>query len=403
MTVRGEKLAQSFLIIPAIGIVGGGLLGAITAAIEPTHDRYPESAEQSLRVIATVGPAMLTFLGVVFSITLVALQMASGNLSPRIVRLFVRSHVTKATLAIFLATFVYTVEVQYLEHRPSWLAGLITMTLATVSMVMFVVYINEVIGLMRLTRLLDRITHETLAAMTTLKSSPPQSAAPPITLAYDSIRYIGSPGVLRRIDTRRLTALAAHARTTVHLDVGLGDFLAAGTAVCRTGDGIDPRKVLRCLAIGPERSMRTDVAFGLRQLVDIAIRALSPAINDPTTAVQVLDRIEAILAAAAPRPLGEITHRDKSGAVRVVEPSPDWDALVELAFAEILINGRNQPQVVRRMIAAVDDLIAVVAPQRTAMLTAYQHSIAEVVPHQADLRRFYLQPDRQGIGWHHTR
>jgi uncharacterized membrane protein len=147
--------------------------------------------------------------------------------------------------------------------------------------------------------------------------------------------------------------------------------------------------------------MYQDVSFGLRQLVDIAIRALSPAVNDPTTAVQSLDRIHVLLTSMSDLPLGERRHPDRSGTVRLIEPLPDWADLVTLGFTEIMLCGVGAPQVTRRMAAALDDLLAAVPePRRASVQRCHRHLTEAVAAAVADveMRVFALTPDRQGIG-----
>jgi uncharacterized membrane protein len=150
-----------------------------------------------------------------------------------------------------------------------------------------------------------------------------------------------------------------------------------------------------------ERTFHQDLAFGLRQLSDIALRALSSAVNDPTTAVQALDRIVQILATLSRRPLDAVVHRDRRGAVRLVQPLPGWAELVDLGFAEIRACSAQAPQVTRRMLAGLDDLLLLAPPDRREPLLRHRELLRQGVeryaPSPAD-RVFGLQPDRQGIG-----
>ncbi len=148
----------------------------------------------------------------------------------------------------------------------------------------------------------------------------------------------------------------------------IGDFLVPGTPVLAVHGGqAPPRRVLRyALSVGVERTFHQDLGFGLRQLSDIALRALSSAVNDPTTAVQALDRIVQILAALSRRPLDRAVHRDRRGTLRLVRPVPGWEDLVDLGFTEIRACGAGNAQVTRRMLAGLDDLLRLAPPQRRA-------------------------------------
>ena len=154
--------------------------------------------------------------------------------------------------------------------------------------------------------------------------------------------------------------------------------------------------------LGLERTLDRDVAYGLRLLVDIAERSLSDSpLQDPTTAVQAIDRLHDCLRQIARRPLSDGVYRDAAGQVRLLEPVMDWDAYVHLAFDEIRIAGAASPQVSRRLIAALRDLADVVPEDRAAaldrQLRLLGETVREVVPRAGDVE-VALGPDRQGLG-----
>lgn len=182
----------------------------------------------------------------------------------------------------------------------------------------------------------------------------------------------------------------------------IGDFVVPGTPVLAVhGGAAPPRRMLRCtISVGVERTSQQDLAFGLRQLSDIALRALSPAVNDPTTAVQCLDRIVQLLAAMVHLPLGAAQHRDGAGAVRLVQDGPEWTDLVDLAFEEIRWCATRSPQVSRRMLAGIDDVVAPAPEDRKGALVRHREllvkAVERTVPDVSE-REFALSPDRQGI------
>ncbi len=168
------------------------------------------------------------------------------------------------------------------------------------------------------------------------------------------------------------------------------------------GGAVPPRLRLRsAVSVSVERTLHQDLAFGLRQLADIALRALSTSVNDPTTAVRCLDRIVQFLAAVARLPLGTVYHRDRAGRVRLVQDGPGWDDLVDLAFEEIRWCVAGSPQVSRRLMAGLDDLLLIVPEDRRKSPARHRELLVQTmeraVPVAAD-RAFALLPDRQGIG-----
>jgi uncharacterized membrane protein len=149
----------------------------------------------------------------------------------------------------------------------------------------------------------------------------------------------------------------------------------------------------------PARTLYQDPSYGIRQLVDIAIRALSPAVNDPTTAVQSLDRLHGVLRAIAARPDPSGCYLDPAGAVRLTEPVAGWDRLVDLAFTEVGLYGSGSPQVTRKLFAIFDDLDGCVPPDRRHSLDTLRAWLrAEVARRPRLPGDRALVADRLGLG-----
>lgn len=430
-----KRLRNSFLFAPTLGLVCGWLLatGAL-AADTAIYDLDERLADVDLSQIwflraaedlgagvktaaGTMAAGMLTFIGVVFSITLVALQMA-GQFSPRVLRLYVQSRVTKATFALFLATFLFTLRVQKEYAGPTgngpaivpYVGGMLSMGLVVASLLVFVLYVNATIRLMRVTCVIDHVSRESrqvIAGRTSVRAHgvgttpgpvPAGPAGPARTLAYE-----GRPGVLQEVHAARLAELAHRNGCVLRLLPRIGDFLAPGTPLVEVHGGRTPRlsQLVRELDIGADRTMKQDVAFGLRQLADIAARSLSPAVNDPTTAVQALDHIHVLLADTAHRPPGDLLHTDRHGTVRLIEPVPAWTELVDLALTEIRLYGAGSPQLTRRLAAVLDDLSRTAPAEHRPWLERHRRSLEATVRGTLllpDDQDFALIPDRQGIG-----
>ncbi|MEV0275703.1 DUF2254 domain-containing protein [Streptomyces sp. NPDC050610] len=418
-----EHLRDTFWFTPAVGLVGAIVLAAVVLTLDNlvvealqedgeygTVSSLIKIAEDAKSIITTVGSAMLTFIGVVFSISLVALQMASGQFSPRVVRLYVRSRITKATFAVFLATFLFALLVQASyesEANPRtvstvpFISGITCVVLVLVSLVLFIAYVNSTIRLMRVSHVVDRITREAFRVLDRYEHG--SGDAPDLPEAVAEAAHQGRAGVLRDVHIARLVRIARRNRAVFRLVPRIGDFVVPGTPVLTVHGGTTPsRRALRhTMTVGVERTYHQDPAFGLRQLSDIALRALSPAVNDPTTAVQCLDRITQFLAVIADRPLGALLHRDAKGEVRLVQELPEWTDLVDLGFSEIRGCVEGNPQVSRRMMAALDDLWWLADEERRVPLARHRallvQAVERTVPEAAD-RAFALRPDRQGIG-----
>ncbi|MEU9589267.1 DUF2254 domain-containing protein [Streptomyces sp. NPDC048219] len=368
-------------------------------------------ADDARTVVSAVGSAMMTFIGVVFSISLVAVQMASGQFTPRVVRLFVRSRITKATFAVFLATFVLTLLVltsyesgadpRVVSSVPL-VQSVLTLVMVALSLLLFVMYVNATLRLMRVSHVIARIAAESFRVVAAMPAPAPGDEAPVLGPVTAWVAHDGAAGVLRDVHVGRLVRAARKHGVVMRLIPRTGDFVVPGTPVLAVHGGpAPPRRALRyAVSVGVERTFHQDLGFGLRQLCDIALRALSPAINDPTTAVHALDRVVQLLAALCRRPLDAVVDRDRRGAVRLVRPVPGWAELVDLGFTEVRGCAAGSPQVTRRMLAGLDDLARLAPPDRRPPLLRHREllrqAVQRAVPTSAD-RSFALHPDRQGI------
>ncbi|GGQ82090.1 DUF2254 domain-containing protein [Streptomyces flaveolus] len=420
-----EHLRDTFWFAPTAAMVGVFAVWLVAQEFDATlvrslrEDGDYETLTDLLRfaddantVVSAVSSAMMTFIGVVFSISLVAVQMASGQFTPRVVRLFVRSRITKATFAVFLATFVLTLLV-LTSHDSSTdprvvssvplVQSILTLVMVALSLLLFVVYVNATLRLMRVSHVIARIAGDAFRVAAAMPVPAPGEEAPALGPVTSWVAHDGAAGVLRDVHVARLVRVARKHGVVLRLIPRTGDFVVPGTPVLAVHGGpAPPRRVLRyALSVGVERTFHQDLGFGLRQLSDIALRALSDAINDPTTAVHALDRVVQILAALCRRPLDAVVHRDRHGVVRLVQPVPGWAELVDLGFTEVRGCAAGKPQVTRRMLAGLDDLVRLAPPERCEPLLRHREllrqAVERVTPAPAD-RSFALRPDRQGIG-----
>ncbi|MFJ6853444.1 DUF2254 domain-containing protein [Streptomyces sp. NPDC091271] len=420
-----ERLRDTFWCAPAAGLVGAFALWLALSELDTRIVAYlkEEGAYEELgdlltfagdarTIVTTVSAAMMTFIGVVFSISLVAVQMASGQLTPRVVRIFVRSRISKLTLTVFLATFAFSLLVltsyeggaEPDPHRVTsapLLQSLLTLGLVGLSLLLFVAYVSSTLRLMQVGPVLDHIAGESLRAL----ARQPEGAGdePSLGPVTAHVAHRERAGVLRGVAVARLVRAARRHGVVLRLVPRTGDFLVPGTPVLAVhGGAAPPRRSLRhTVSVGVERTLFQDPAFGLRQLSDIALRALSSSVNDPTTAVQCLDRIVQYLAVAVRLPLTPLHHRDRRGDVRLVQQVPGWTDLVDLAFEEIRWCAASSPQVTRRLLAGLDDLLLLASEERKEALLRHRVLLVEAVERavpEAAGRAFALRPDRQGIG-----
>ncbi|MET9933342.1 MULTISPECIES: DUF2254 domain-containing protein [unclassified Streptomyces] len=420
-----EHLRDTFWFAPVAAMTGVFLVwwaaqeldAALVAALRAEGDyealdELVRFAEDAKSVVSTISSAMMTFIGVVFSISLVAVQMASGQFTPRVVRLFVRSRITKATFAVFLATFVLTLLVlTSYDTAPDPRAvvsvplvqSVLTLLMVALSLLLFVLYVNTTLRLMRVSHVIARIAAESFRVAGAMPVTEEGSDPPVLGPVTARVVHEGRAGVLRDAHVARLVRVARRHGVVLRLVPRIGDFVVPGTPILAVHGGPAPSGgvLRRAVSVGVERTYHQDLGFGLRQLSDIALRALSPAVNDPTTAVQALDRVVQFLAALSRRSLDTVVYRDRAGAVRLVQPVPTWTGLVDLGFAEVRGCAVGNPQVSRRMLAGLDDLLLLVPPERREPLLRHRELLRQEVgrePQAASDRAFALRPDRQGIG-----
>ena len=342
---------------------------------------------------AVIG-AMISFTGLVFSITVVVLVLTSGQFSPRVLRQFLRDRTIQWSLGLFVATFLFAMTVlrEVLgDGGPDSFVPRISVTaafaLVLASVGMFVAYIDHVVHMIQVSSIIDSIAGETRELLETRYPPDPAPAAPAPSHHGATWSVVAPrPGVITAIDEDGLVERARRDGVSVVVAARVGDFLPSdatlltvqgdrtraseGTAV-GTADGTPGlARYARTVCQGTERTMDQDVAFGFRQLVDIATKALSPSINDPTTATQVVDALHELLRRLVTRSVRPGHWADTDGVTRLVVPSYDVADLIEVTLTEIWHYGGGSTQIPERLTGLLDDLHAVARPEhRDAVAT----------------------------------
>jgi uncharacterized membrane protein len=342
-------------------------------------------------------------------------QFGTGEFSPRFVAWFRRDRTLKFALSTFSATFLFalvpTAQVgrgtsAFVPARTLIAALLLTL----LSIAMFLLLVDRTSDGLRVASVVQGVDSE---ARQTFDAVYPASASETVE-AEETVRSLnqqtpqqtvrqGTVGsVVVALDRSGIVKLAEQYGAVVELVPAIGDHVPAGGVLLNVyGSRELPEQPLsRGVVRGDERTIEDDPAFAIRMLVDVAIKALSPAVNDPTTAVQSLDRIEDIMRYAASKRLSIGAVTDSHGTVRLVYPTSTWEDLVELAFDEIRAFGAGQYQVARRLRALLDDLIADSPERRRPPLVEQRRllddAVSSAIPESQ--RADALVPDRQGIG-----
>jgi uncharacterized membrane protein len=375
-----EWVRERFWVVPTALLLAGMAVGlAVSRAdsmpgIDKVGGGLPVRAASAEAILGIIAASMLTFVGVVFTITLVALQLASAQLSPRVIRTFIRSGTTKLAFGLFLATFAYAIVVFIVEGASSSasvlrLAVTLGVLLVLASLIVFVVYVTATMRLLQVSWVVTAVADETrrvlgrerpVAASYLSAAAPHVDQDPRLVLLKtegDDGRG-GQFGVVLGIDRGRLVQLGRQYHCLLQFLPKVGEYLPIGTALMAIYGGTSPPDdaVRGCVHLGRSRTMYQDPLYGIRQLVDVASQALSPALNQPTTAVIVIDRLEELLLRIGRRPQPTGLFVDTDGVVRLVHPEPTWAETVDLAFTEIAIYGASAPAVIRRLAAVYDRL-----------------------------------------------
>lgn len=402
-----SQLRSSFWFLPAV-IVALSIflaLGMIEVDSSGSWDwmaRWPRlfgaNAEGARGMLTTIAGSMMTVVGVTFSMTLVTLALASSQYTSRILRNFMRDHATQAVLGIFTGIFTYCLLVMR-TIRGGGEDGFVPSLSVTFSVVLaiggigtLIFFIHHIASSIQASSIIASVTKETLAAVDRLYPENPEREeetdehdhlpAPPPSGQWHPVMSTRN-GYLQGVDDATLLRLSVEHDTVVRMDRGIGDFVVENTPLASLAmenpPGPEVMTSLRAAySIDRYRTVDQDCAFGIRQLVDMALRALSPGINDTTTALTCVDYLTAILARLAPRDL-PATHRYPDGNLRVIVTGQTFARLVAESFEEIRCCSGNNVTILLRMLDALHTVGSLTdRPDRRRVLREQVTGIAEI-------------------------
>ena len=372
------------------------------------------SAQAYLSAIAS---GMMALTGIVFSIAFVMVQFSAIAYSPRLVLWFARDPSLYHSLGVFIATFIYSLAtLAWVDRKGSGqvqvLSGLVVAALLVASMLLFARMVQRLNDL-QITSVLKMVgdggravIRDMFQRLDEMPAGGQQALQSPGDLGpvTQTVTYSGPPRIIAELDIRRLVRQAQQRDAVIALASAVGDTIIDGSPLLAVhGGGPIPEKdLLRAIQLTGERTFEQDPKYPLRLLVDIAIKALSPAINDPTTAVQAIDQIEDLLRRLGRRELDAGYAHDADGKLRLVYPMPTWEDYLTLAFDEIRQYGATSVQVMRRLRSTLIELAAIQTDAARAEAVhrylKYLDLSIDASPFSAEDRIKARQEDRQGLG-----
>ncbi|HUC15922.1 MAG TPA: DUF2254 domain-containing protein [Acidimicrobiales bacterium] len=421
---RWEALRTTFWLLPTVLVIGAGLLFVVTLEIDWAayhhHLHLPfwiesGSADAARQLLIAIAAAVITVVGVVFSITILALTLASQQFGPRMMRNFVRDVGNQLTLATFVATFVYSVlalvAITSISGHPDFVPHLsvtVAEALLIVDLAVLIYFIHHIAKSIQLPEVIAGIGRDLARAIDAEFPLPDSHEVGPVPMVQDR----SVPELLKLLDDRggtvtattngylqfvgygQLVAIASQSDAVIRLNHRAGHFVVAGSPLATVWPRGAAEQVRLALAkahvTGPHRTLMQDPVFAIDQLVEIAIRALSPAVNDTFTALTCIDWLSAGLSKLSGRVLVEAIYRDTYGRVRLIEANPSYAKAVNRAFDKVRQAARGMPAVMIRMLHALATVMQqTITPEQRLVLLRQADMIIEAargsVPDSNDL------------------
>ncbi len=372
------RLRGSLWFVPALLVAGAaglavGLVELGAAYDVPLEVHWPRifgvGAEGSRSLLSAIATAMLTVAGTTFSVTLAVLSLAASQYSPRVLHTFMSDRPTQFVLGFFVAAFAYCLLVlRTIQSGPDGfvpsLAVLGGIVLAFIAVGLLVFFIHHLATSIQASMILARVAGATGEAIETL--FPDEIGESVDESAQDGLGHAGTwtavpaagTGYIVSVDGDGLLAFAREARRVVRMDLAVGDFAIAGQPIASLQGGAPAgdeacRRLNGCYSFDRQRTIEQDAAFGIQQIVDIGLRALSPGINDQSTAILCIDRLSELLVRLARRRIETPCRRD-GDVLRVIARGPTFAGLARLAFRDLRENGADKPAVAERLLLALE-------------------------------------------------
>jgi uncharacterized membrane protein len=402
-----SNLQSSFWVVPSLIVLvsiafASALINADAAGSHRWLTRWPlmfgAGADGARGMMSTIAGSMMSVVGVMFSIILVVLALVSSQYTSRILRNFMRSRVTQVVLGIFAGIFTYCLIVLRTIRggdEGAFVPSLavffgFVMALGGIGALMF--FIHHIASSIQASSIIASAAKETIAAIDrlfpeklgqgTAEDDDDQTLRPLSERNWRTVPARQS-GYIQNVDNTALLRLARGRKTIVRMEYGIGEFVVRDTTLASLAlkDPPDQKTITALQAafsISSHRTVEQDVGFGIRQIVDVALKALSPGVIDTTTAVMCVDYLTAILARIAPRQIPSV-HRYEEGQLRVIAKGPSFESLLAESFDQIRSIAKDDVAIMSRMLGAFQTLAGLIAdPNRRRALRDQVQWVAEM-------------------------
>ncbi|WP_035706935.1 DUF2254 domain-containing protein [Bradyrhizobium genomosp. I (2014)] len=407
-------------LIPTLYAIASVAAGFLVPRLESTFlavslNLSTSSAQAYLSAVAS---GMMALTGIVFSIAFVLVQFNAVVYSPRLVVWFARDRLLFHSLGMFVATFMYSlstlawVDREGAQGVPFLSAAIVAAML--VSSVLMLAQLVQRLNNLQIMRVLQALGDTGRQVIVSTYQSTPWPTSGKAARAQEhgysaelTVKHVGKPQSVTSIDIAKLVDHARRLNGLIVIECGVGDTLLEDSVILHaqgTTTLVPEKELSACVHLDEQRTFEQDPKYAVRLLVDVAIKALSPAINDPTTAVQAIDQIEDLLRRLAKCDLEARRAFDEGGILRVVYRMPTWEDYLSLAFDEIRQFGSTSIQVMRRLRAALVELAECVHGERAKLVRAYLNHL------DSGIERSSFDPqdraaarieDRRGLGLPH--
>ena len=352
-------------------------------------------AQAMLNAIITATLSLMVF---TFGSLLVALQVASGQLTPRIIAtILLRNDVVRYTTGLFMFTLLFAISA--INRIQTTVFELVVFVAACLGILCFGAFLYLIDYAAKLLRPISIVALVGKAGLAVIENVYPDPTSGPDQMKSQRhklgtpdriIQHQGTSEIILAVNSNAMMAEAERSNGVIEFVPQVGDFIATDEPLFKLYGGatsLDEQKLRSMVAFGPERTLEQDPTFAYRIIIDIALKALSPAINDPTTAVIAVDQLHRLLRKTGNRNLRTDEILDKSGQLRLVLRTPNWEDFVHLTFTEIRFCGAQNMQIARRLRAMIENLIQTLPKQRHAVLKR------ELTLLDREIKKYFIYPD----------